>query len=419
MITKHALKRMVETRTPEGAVNDIRHALGVADANGNRYYDSLGRQVINTKEAKLHPSEFSIRALFEAIVGEQALENALQGRPLTENAGVAAVSPTAFVNINAFTLATAGLFEFKILEAFNSPEFIGDRLAEVEPTSVMGGVKHIGVANFGDLAKERKSGNPVSMFGLEERWIEAPETVEYSGGIELTFEAVASDITGQLLNRAASVGKALGLRKEYRLIDTVLGVTNTYKYKGSSYDTYQTATPWINSFANPLVDWQDINDVLVKFSEMRDPETRQPILVNPTDIFVMPQKLLTARKIFRDTVVQARTQSAAVVSVGANPVFGVFDPITSPLAYKRVTDASSGIPDPGLGLSGNDAHNLYFVGDFKKAFGYRQFHPIQVQTAMPSTYEMLSRRVVSAFFAYERGTPFVKEPRYVIKCTNS
>lgn len=411
MISKTALKRMVETRTPMGAATDLRHALGLCDAKGQKYQDAYGRPIV--KEAAIRPDEFSIRAMFESFLGEQALENGLNGRPLFETAGVGAVQPSQFVNVSAFTLAVGGLFEFKILEAFNSPEFIGDRLGSIEPTSVMGGTKDIGVANFGDLAKQRKPGDPVSMFGLEERWIETPETVEYSGGIEVTFEAAASDITSQLLTRASSVGKAIALRKEYRQIDNLLGITNTYKYKGTSYNTYQASTPYINTFANTLNDWNDINDILVAFTMMRDAETNQPIMVTPTDMLVMPKKLLTARKIFRDTVTQIRTNSEANVTVGANPVFGVFDPVMSPLVYKRVTDSDGLNQTSGTAA----ADDMYFVGDFKKAFGYRQFHPLQVQSAVPSTFDMLSRRIVSAFFAYERGTPFVREPRYVIKCT--
>ena len=71
----------------------------------------------------------------------------------------------------------------------------------------------------------------------------------------VTKEAIFFDRTNLVLGRAAEVGEVLGLNKEKRLIDLVIGETNNYKWKGASYDTYQSSTPWINVLTgNELAD---------------------------------------------------------------------------------------------------------------------------------------------------------------------
>jgi len=145
------------------------------------------------------------------------------------------------------------------------------------------------------------------------------------------------------------------------------------------------------------------------FSLMTDPETGLPILINPTDMLGMPAKLLTLRKIFKDTVVQSRTQTEAVVSVGENPIFGAFDPKASPIFRSRAKASD------GLNLSDAAADGLTFIGDFKGAIGYKEFHPVQVMQALPGSADLMSRRVLSAVYAFERGVPVVKEPRLIVR----
>lgn len=420
MIKQSKLRAMIEhapvkdkTQKPIYAATQVRNALGLCDESGNAYHDKYGRRELRKSEATIDPSEFSLRDLGEAFLGRETVEDmGRPGRVSMLEAGGGAVNPSAFANISGFTLAVGGLLEYKILERFQSPEYILAAMVENIPTKVLGGTKSIGVANIGDLAAKRQPSKPVKMVGLDERWLEHPETEEHSLGMELTFEAVSQDLTSDLLTVAGSIGDRIALRKEVRLVDLVLGIVNPYKYKGTAYNTYQTATPWINSMSNPLVDWNDINDVLVKFSKMTDAETGLPIMVNPTDMLVMPAKLLTARKVFRDTVSQIRTQTQAYVTVGENPVFGMFDPKTSPWLHRRATDAD------GLALSSDNADVRTIIGDLKRAFGYKEYHPLMVEQAIPSSHEMMSRRIVSAFFAYERGIPVVKEPRYVFVSTH-
>ena len=58
----------------------------------------------------------------------------------------------------------------------------------------------------------------------------------------VTKEAIFFDRTHLVLSRAAEVREVLGLNKEKRLIDLVIGAKNNYKWKGTTFNTYQTST---------------------------------------------------------------------------------------------------------------------------------------------------------------------------------
>ena len=94
-----------------------------------------------------------------------------------------------------------------------------------------------------------RAGMPYPHLGFGEDYIETPSTTKRGFIVPVTKEAIFFDRTHLVLSRAAEVGEMLGLNKEKRLIDLVIGVTNNYKWKGTTYNTYQTSTPWINSLA--------------------------------------------------------------------------------------------------------------------------------------------------------------------------
>ena len=82
---------------------------------------------------------------------------------------------------------------------------------------------------------------PYPHLGFGEDYIETPSTTKRGFIVPVTKEAIFFDRTHLVLSRAAEVGEVLGLNKEKRLIDLVIGVTNNYKWKGTTYNTYQTS----------------------------------------------------------------------------------------------------------------------------------------------------------------------------------
>jgi len=176
MLNMFKVRDLYETRLNEGGngrikfVNEIRHMLGLCDANGNDYKDRAGNRTL--KEQQVRPEDFSLQELAEGICGRswKTIFDPAQGelfskmtlarslveqvepgdrRALLENTGFG-IDPSAFLNINAYTILTGGLIEVKILEAFQNPAFIGDKLMPAEATK-LNGQKVIGINPIGDV----------------------------------------------------------------------------------------------------------------------------------------------------------------------------------------------------------------------------------------------------------------------------
>lgn len=149
---------------------------------------------------------------------------------------------------------TAEVIHAKILEAYNQEAFVASRLVETVPTR-LDGEKIPGVTRISDQVDEVAPGMPYPNLGFDEDYIETPATAKHGFIVPVTKEAIFFDRTNVILTRAAEVGEVLGLNKEKRILDLIVGVTNNYNHKGVAYDTYQASGPWTNVLAgNELVD---------------------------------------------------------------------------------------------------------------------------------------------------------------------
>lgn len=388
--------------------------IGLADEHGRRYVNDnnepyLGKQYIKPKQLPITVVSEAIGGLFgrnwRQVLGESS---AL----VMESIGNSAVQPGAFHNVNAWGSAYGGLMEAKVLEAYHDTAFIGDSLFETIPSSQRW-ERMPGTTMIGNIAEEMNPGQPHPRVQIGERWVDTPRTTKHGLGIDVTREAIFFDPNGNnILRQAEDLGRWIRYKKETRQLQLFLGIDNTYKYNGTSYNTYLTSGNWINKKAsNELVDWTDIDGALDLFSNMTDQETGTSVAITgPFDMVVMPSKLFTARKIVRDTTVQSRTNSAAVVSEGANPVQGSFngDPMTSSIAFQLLKAA---------GVSEANAKKYWYVGDFKRAFKYFQNFPLKVTKVPATSYAMTDSDLILSVFASEMGSPAVVEPRYAVECT--
>ncbi|MBI1899751.1 MAG: hypothetical protein HYS13_01395 [Planctomycetia bacterium] len=248
---------------------------------------------------------------------------------------------------------------------------------------------------------------PYPTYGFGEDYIETPSTTKRGFIVPVTREAIFFDRTNLVLKRAAEVGESLGLNKEKRLLDVAVGVTNTFKWRGTSYNTYQAATPWINSLsANELVDWTDVDAAEQLLANMLDPDTSEPILLRASTVLVTPAYRHAAHRIFEGS--EVRYTSGGTETLADNPLAGQYTVHVSRLMYRRVL--ASGEAEAA-------AKKWWFLGDFKRAFAYMQNWPITVTQAPPNSEAEFTHDVVLRFKASERGTPAVLNPRYVVKNT--
>ena len=376
--------------------------------------DEFNRPVL--AENRIRPDAFSLRELAEGVFGESfekyfdPHENNSRGNLLEAGPGI---DPTAFLNINTFSLATSGLVEAQVMERFENPAFIGDQLVTVRPTR-LNGEKMIGITGIGDKASSRKPGEPHARAGFGEQWIETPELDEKALAVEVQQEAVFYDLTGQVLDVAGSVGEELGYLREKTIIDLVEGVTNPYIYNGTSYNTYQTSTPWINSHTNDMENHTDIQNSKELFREMTDPATGKEILVMPNTILHHSAREDDFFRVLNQTEIRETTNTNTLTVSPPPPSVSVNKPtlLSSPIVDNRRTASD------GLSLSEANAKIRWLHGDFKKAFMWMEAWPIRVRQASASEYVMMDRGLIAAYFANYRGVGAVREPRYAVANTN-
>ncbi|MCO6045759.1 hypothetical protein NG895_17820 [Aeoliella sp. ICT_H6.2] len=356
------------------------------------------------REKHLVAEDFSIRDLAEALVpdgGEWV-------RTLDPRSGGTHVLEAADgVDTTAFQSVAGQVIYSKILDAYAQQAFVVSKLVDTVPTR-LDGEKIPGVGRLEDVDAEVGPGMPFPHVGFGEDYIETPATTKRGFIVPVTKEAIFFDRTNLILRRASEVGELLGLNKEKRLLDLVIGVTNNYKWRGTSYDTYQTSGDWVNELAsNELVDWENVDAAEQLLADILDPNTGEPVLVSGTTVLVMPAYRHAAHRVFNAAEIQYSAANSATSTLAANPL-GNYTVAESRLAYRRIVAS---------GETAADAKKWWFLGDFRKAFAYMENWPITVTQAPRGSEAEFAQDIVLRFKASERGAAAVIDPRFVVKCT--
>lgn len=357
------------------------------------------------QEKHLRPEDFSIRDLAETLVpdGHQWV------RLLDPRAtgGVNVMEGGDGVDVTAFLNVTGQVIYSKIMEAYLQDAFVMSKLVDAIPTR-LDGEKIPGVARIADQVEEVSPGMPYPHLGFGEDYIETPSTTKRGFIVPVTKEAIFFDRTHLVLTRASEVGEILGLNKEKRLLDLLIGVTNNYKWRGTAYNTYQTASPWVNvKTSNALVDWTNVDGAEQLFADILDPNTGEPVLVSSNTVLVMPAYRHAAHRVFNAAEITYTSSGAPTTTTVANPL-GNYRVVESRLAYRRVLAS---------GVAAVDAKKWWFIGDFRKAFAYMENWPITVTQSPPGSEADFNSDIMVRFKASERGAAAVINPRYMVKNT--
>lgn len=415
-------------------------------------YDPKRRDIVRPRNGDLRtnpvledvraiaPSEVSLKGLAQAIFGptsDDELASKLIGGGLPlgsmsinalESLGQAWVQeagenvPSQFSNISAYNSAALGLLEAKMLEVWNRPDFMVDSLMETIPSDLRS-QKFIGVGIPGNLDTIRNPADPHIRVNLPERYVTTPDTQNRGAGIDITREATMFDRTSQLLANAERIVEGLRIGKENRCSDVIVGATNTYKYDGTTYNTYvASGGNWVNiMYSNPLTAFDAVSNAMKLASMMTDQETGQPVSVTGKELVVSPVKILEALHLVRSTTVETLPSggsSGTRRNFGANPLaqVGMGNPQSSIWlwnrlwAYLRATYPTTYSSDA---LAQAAADGVWLWGDFKGAFVYVENLPFTTQRATPDSYTMVDRGLMASLFVDEMGIGAVREPRKV------
>lgn len=307
-----------------------------------------------TKKAK--PGDFSIRQLWEGLVG-----------PVNDTLAMSKVyDPThkvfrEGVRSTGFPIAMDNLMIAKVIEGYNAPNFIGDRLVDVVPTNT----PEEDIPGFTDAMgpEEVLEGEPYKKATMGEKSARV-SAKKFGRIIDVTEEAIMFDKTGLVLRRAQQIGKAAGTHRENRILRGITGVeANVYRPGGTAETLYDASNNNLNT-SNPLSSWTAIDKALQEHAKnVKDDRLHQdgdPIMWNPTQIVVPPELNMVARNIVNAT--EIRNTSGSVETLSPNPVTP-YEVLSSELLTAILGGASD-----------------WFFGNFPDQFIWYEVYPIQTQT---------------------------------------
>lgn len=369
--------------------------------------------LLESKE--LRPSDFSIRDVAEATLGREWVDNLepKRGRlvrPLLE-AGVDAVSYGHFSNITGQILFTA------TKDAYESEDFVFTPLVPMKSSKIQDMEKIPGISRLGDESEVVGEGDAYPLLGVSEDYVETAAKVKRGCIVPVTKEAVFGDLTGLLLDRCKEGGYALGLGLEKRVIDALIDENggaksaalggHRYHWRGTSYASFQTLTPWINvKTSNGLVDYTDVQNAWQLLMNMRDPFTGEPILVQPTHIIVTTGNLWTAQRILN--AVQTRTDSNLAAGNTNYVTIDANKPIQENLpglkiAYSRLLDDRAATDTD------------WWLGNPAKALVRMANWDLAQEEAPANSYEAFHRDIVFMHKSSLKDVVSVVEPRVLIE----
>lgn len=390
---------------PNFAAKKERRLLEAArrDKKESRYFEDL-EEALQKKQIK--PTDFSIRDVFLHMVddGHEIVEswnpNQRGGRGSNQ-----VMLLEAGIDTSAFQNIMGQIVYSKVLDAWNNPVLIGDKLVDTIQTS-FNGEKIPGVTQLGDGAEIVPEGDPYPTLGVSEEWVETPQTTKRGFIVPVTKEAVFFDRTGLVLRRAGDTTNWLAINKEKRILDVCFGIVDLYRRNGAAAIATYGDNSGTHDFdnlqaTNALVDWTDIENALLLFDALTDPNTAEPILTNPDTVVVPSALLFTAKRVLNATELRfGDGASNTTQQIFNNVVAGMFQILSNQYVKARTSSAST-----------------WFIGEFKKAFAYMQNWPITATQAPPSSELEFTSDIISRFKVSERGAVAVLEPRHVVKNT--
>jgi hypothetical protein len=380
--------------------------------------EATARHLSESIEAgELTPNDFSLRGLFETLVtnrdgtnvGPDVLEECCDPRgpqkTLAESAST--VDTSHFANVS-------GLLTMReAMAGYQAEEFLVTGL--IPTMSARRQLERLGgVTLVGNQSMVVPEGQVYPTAGLTEDFVDLPRMVKRGFIVPITKEAIFFDETAQVLRNASELGREFGIDKENRAIDCLIDENTTahrYKWRGTTYATYQTTTPYINSkTSNSLLDWNQINALEQLFANMVDPNTGNPISVMANTLVVHPSLEATAMRIMDALGIAYHSGGYAVSgnltqTMAPNPVGRNGSRYST--KYRIVSSRFLGA------RLATDTH--WFLCNPEKAFAYREAWAATQSQAPLNSEEEFNKDIAFRFKISEMGAYATLDPRYTAK----
>lgn len=355
-------------------------------------------------------SDFSIRDLGKAIFGKtQAWQNGLRrhtmgahggSRPLFEGELMEAGTATS---TGDFVAITGQLLFNQVKDGFESEEFKFSALVPTVTSKLLDEEKIPEMGELGDVAETVLEGEEYPEIGYGSNFYTWPASIKKGFKVSLTREALFADLTGKVTEPAASGGKSMGLYKEKRLIDALIGVINNYSRNGTATDTYLTSGAYTNASVIALESEEDIDLVVQAMGETLHPDTSEPIelLKDQAQLVCVPQ---LERLAMRITTAEQIRQTANSVETLAPPFLKhALQVLASNLFYQRVLLTQT---------NATKAKTWWFLCELQKLLAWKEIWAMEMLTQGSGSNANFEKDIVLRWRFGLHGEAVSNEPRY-------
>lgn len=382
---------------------------------------TANRMIGLLEKKTVRPHDFSLREVATAFMGREWVENLhpkwgrfAEHTALLEADG-SAVSYADFSNITGQIFFNAVQQSYE----YDSANFPFSQVIPTKPTDILDMEKIPGISEVGDEFTVIGEAEEYPNFGVSEDYIEVAAKAKRGGIVPVTKEAILGDKTGDLLTRCKNLGFWLYMNKETRLVDCLIDENagavsaalqgHRYHWKGTSYATYQTSTPWDNvATSNGLVDESDLEQAWLTMVAITDPYTGHPINQKPTHLIVTPQNLMAAHRALRAT--EVRTHAGGYPTSG-NPL-----ETASPPGLRGVPELQNlTILYSQLLASRAATDTDWWLGAPGKAFAYYSVWNVEPEEQGKDSEAGFRRDVVMEFKVSEMGAAATENPRFMVE----
>lgn len=323
------------------------------------------------EEKKIGWGDVSIRQLWESLVVSQDLEED--------------------INSSAFPATMELTVQTRVMQAYNSIPKVWQQLVTVIPANA----KEVTAQGFGPISDlyEVKEGDEYRELSFGEKSVSIP-TKKHGGIFSITEETIRFDSTGQILQKAQSLGERGAIFQNKLVLKAVVDANANVYDGGELYKSDNSHANYISGADSALgtSGWEAIDLAL---SQQVD-EDSEPIDVAAIGrpILMVPPRLKVAALKLKN----GEYGSIGTANLDPNIAKDQFDVMVNPYIPSYTTTP------------------VWFYGDFKRQFAYLEVMPIETKSrAGQDTEEGFHRDVIQMFKVRMMAGIGAVDTRYVIK----
>lgn len=418
MLRAAAIRDIVESKGVDGYLRTQAQMLGLSP-NASAPTDRDGRvklhesfEVDGRKHYCKRPRDFSIRALFEGLVGpvDQYLTFSQDQAGLVE----VPVAIQEAIGTGSFPSAVGQLIATEVITGYEDD---AGRIGDFLVSPMQSSMKNERVVGFTALQapQEVLEGQEYDESSFTEKYVEARQT-KRGRLISITEETVTHDQTGQVLDRANALGYYAAQEREYRIVRGVADVDSgdaIYQPSGTGEQLYSSGNNNLDATSGALTDWTTVQAVLTYHALNVTDDRQADGSIGAQPINWSPKIILTAKE---SAGAAARIIAATEVTraSGSNqPEFASGNPLNS-LAPGLMALSSALLDTATDGDQWDDATD-WFLGDFKRQFREKVIWPLQTFRAPANADAVFRRDVIAQYKVRSYGDIIATDERHVVK----